>query len=179
MLVTGGLGFIGSNFVRNLLVQDNANCVNLDAMNCGSNPANLDDVSASGRYKFVRGDIANEKDVNPLIDEADAVVNIAARTHVGRSISSGAPFVQSNVIGVFTILESPRRAGRRIPFVQVGTDEEYGEIADGSFAEDDPLVPSSPYAATKASANMLVVAYARTYGLDAKVTRCTNNYGPY
>ena len=179
VLVTGGLGFIGSNFVRNLLIQRNANCVNLDAMTYGSNPANLDDVSTSGKYKFVKGDIANEKDVNPLIDGADAVVNIAAQTHVDRSISSGAPFMRSNVIGVFTILEGLRRAGRRIPFVQVGTDEEYGEIAGGSFAEDDPLAPSSPYAATKASAAMLVLAYARTYGLDAKVTRCTNNYGPY
>ena len=179
VLVTGGLGFIGSNFVRNLMIQGDVNCVNLDAMTYGSNPANLDDVSTSGKYKFVKGDIASEKDVSPLIDEADAVVNFAAQTHVDRSISSGAPFVQSNVVGVFTILEGLRRAGRRIPFVQVGTDEEYGEIADGSFAEGDPLAPSSPYAATKASAAMLVMAYARTYGLDAKVTRCTNNYGPY
>ncbi|MDG7012354.1 MAG: dTDP-glucose 4,6-dehydratase [Nitrososphaerota archaeon] len=179
VLVTGGLGFIGSNFIRNLMIHGDVNCVNLDAMTYGSNPANLDDVSASGKYKFVKGDIANEKDVCSLLDEADAVVNIAAQTHVDRSVSSGAPFVRSNVIGVFTILDALRRAGRRIPFVQVGTDEEYGEIDDGSFVEGDPLAPSSPYAATKASAAMLVMAYARTYGLDAKVTRCTNNYGPY
>jgi dTDP-glucose 4,6-dehydratase len=179
LLVTGGLGFIGSNFVRGLLKQDDVDVVNLDLISYGSNPSNLDDLSSDGRYRFVRGDIADSNITKPLLAEADAVVNLAAETHVDRSIASGAPFIRSNVNGVFTILEGLRQAGRKIPFVQAGTDEEYGEIADGSFAEDDPLSPSSPYAATKASSTMLVLAYARTYGLDAKVTRCTNNYGPY
>lgn len=180
ILVTGGLGFIGSNFVRRLLMrQEVTGVLNLDSMSYGSNPSNLEGASHDPRYRFVRGDIADPEAVRALVRDADAVVNIAAESHVDRSISSGASFVKSNVLGVFTILEELRQAGRRIPFVQVGTDEEYGEIADGSFAEDDPLAPSSPYAATKASASMLVVAYARTYGLDAKLTRCTNNYGPF
>lgn len=179
VLVTGGLGFVGSTLVRVLLGQDNAQVINLDLMSYGSNPLNLNELTRDKKYRFVRGDITNSDIVNPLLDEVEAVVNLAAETHVDRSISSGASFVRSNVNGVFTILEGLRQAGRRIPFVQVGTDEEYGEIAEGSFTEEDPVAPSSPYAATKASATMLVLAYARTYGLDAKVTRCTNNYGPY
>ena len=162
-----------------MLSQDEVSLVNLDSMSYGSNPSNLDDVFSDERYSFVRGDITDFGTVKALIDGVDTVINIAAETHVDRSISSGASFIRSNVTGVFTILEALLHVGRRTPFVQVGTDEEYGEIADGSFAEGDPLAPSSPYAATKASATMLVMAYARTYGLDAKVTRCTNNYGPY
>ena len=162
-----------------MLTQSDVSVVNFDSVSYGSNTSNLEGVTFDERYRFVRGDIADFHAVKPLFDGADAVVNIAAETHVDRSISSGESFVRSNVVGVFTLLEGLRQTGRRLPFVQVGTDEEYGEIEGGSFAEGDPLAPSSPYAATKASAAMLVMAYARTYGLDAKVTRCTNNYGPY
>jgi dTDP-glucose 4,6-dehydratase len=178
VLVTGGLGFIGSNLVRRLL-KGQEEVVNLDSMSYASNLSNLKDISANKRYKFVKGDITNPIGVEKIAGSVDAIINVAAETHVDRSISSGSAFVKSNVVGVFTLLEGLRRVGRRIPFVQVGSDEEYGEILDGSFAEGDPLVPSSPYAATKASASMLVLAYVRTYGLDAKITRCTNNYGPY
>jgi dTDP-glucose 4,6-dehydratase len=180
VLVTGGLGFIGSNFIRYMLNRRNdITLINLDSLSYGSNPSNLDDLSNGKRYIFVRGDITDVETVKPLISQADAVVNFAAETHVDRSISSGAPFVRSNVYGVFTLLEALRQGGDETSFVQVGTDEEYGEIADGSFDETDALAPSSPYAATKAAASMLVQAFARTYGLDAKITRCTNNFGPY
>lgn len=180
ILVTGGLGFVGCNFVRQLLEgQKESYVINLDSMSYGSNLLNVGDIAHSVKYRFVKGDITSPSIVRRLISEVDAIVNVAAETHVDRSISSAASFVKSNVMGVYTILEGLRQAGRRIPFVQVGTDEEYGEIEKGFFAESDPLTPSSPYAATKASASLLVLAYARTYGLDAKVTRCTNNYGPY
>lgn len=179
ILVSGGLGFIGSNFIHYLLDETEASVANLDSASYGSNPLNLQGVSGSRRYKFVKGDISDFRVVKPLIEESDAVVNLAAETHVDRSISSGAPFMNANIMGAFTIMECLRRVGKRVSFVQVGTDEEYGEIMDGSFTESDPLSPSSPYAASKASASMVVLAYARTYGLDAKVTRCTNNFGPY
>ena len=179
ILITGGLGFIGSRFVRLLLNDREESFVtNIDSMSYGSNPSNLRDFAKDQRYRFVRGNIASPDVIRRLIEDTDAVVNFAAETHVDRSISSAESFVKSNVIGVFTILEGLRRVGRKIPFVQVGTDEEYGEVLKGSFREDDPTKPSSPYAATKASASILVLSYARTYGLDAKITRCTNNYGP-
>jgi dTDP-glucose 4,6-dehydratase len=148
-------------------------------MSYGSNPTNLQDLAKDARYRFVRGDISNFGAALRLINQVDAVVNLAAETHVDRSISSGKSFISSNVLGVFSLLECLRKARRRVPFVQVGTDEEYGEVTNGSSTEEDRLSPSSPYAATKASASMLVLAYARTYGLDARITRCTNNYGPY
>lgn len=180
LLVTGGLGFIGSNFIRHLLEADaDAEITNVDAMSYGSNPANLADLKLDRRYRFRRGDISNKDVVKALVAKADLVINFAAETHVDRSISSSLPFMKSNVFGVYTILEALRHAGGGIRFVQVGTDEEYGEIREGSFAEDDMLTPSSPYAATKASASLLAIAYARTYGLDVIVTRCTNNFGPY
>jgi dTDP-glucose 4,6-dehydratase len=179
VLVTGGCGFIGSNFVRHMIRGSDFQIMNLDSMSYGSNFANLDGLQHDKRYRFVRGDIADEATIKSLIDGADAVVNFAAETHVDRSISSGLPFARSNMMGVFTILEALRHARGRVTFLQVGTDEEYGEIAEGSFSEEDSLTPSSPYAATKASGSMLVLAYTRTYGLDAKLTRCTNNFGPY
>jgi dTDP-glucose 4,6-dehydratase len=178
VLVTGGLGFIGSNFVRQVKECGDVEIINLDSMSFGSNLLNLVDVHHDKRYRFVKGDIADQGTIVPLIDEADAIVNFAAETHVDRSISSGLPFIHSNVMGVFAVLEALRHATGTKSLVQVGTDEEYGDITRGSFTEDDALAPSSPYAATKASASMLVLAYARTYGLDAKVTRCTNNFGP-
>ena len=179
ILVTGGLGFIGSNFIRRLVKEGNETLVlNLDSMSYGSSPSNLEDLVHESRYRFVRGDIVNPNTIKPLIGEVDAIVNLAAETHVDRSISSGVSFVRNNIVGVSTLLEEVRRSDREIPFVQVGTDEEYGDALRGSSTEESPLHPSSPYAASKASASMLVAAYARTYGLDVKITRCTNNYGP-
>lgn len=131
------------------------------------------------RYKFVRGDISDPPTVWRLVSEADAVVNFAAETHVDRSIAEPWPFFRSNIGGVLTILEEIRKSKREIRFVQVGTDESYGDIKKGSFREGDPLSPSSPYSASKASADLFVSAFQRTYGLDACITRCTNNYGPY
>lgn len=177
--MSGGLGFIGSNFIRYLLeANGDAEITNIDAMSYGSNSSNLEDLLPDKRYRFVKGDISNEGIVKPLLAKADIVVNFAAETHVDRSISSGMPFMVSNVMGVYKILEALRHGRRGTRFIQVGTDEEYGEIKERSFTEENVLTPSSPYAATKASASMLVLAYARTYGLDAMIARSTNNFGP-
>jgi dTDP-glucose 4,6-dehydratase len=176
ILVTGGLGFIGSNFVRYIL-NSNAEVVNVDAMKYGSNPNNLKDVDE--RYSFVKGDISDYELMSRLVKDVDAVVNFAAESHVDRSISSPYPFLQSNVIGVFVLLEALRKNNPDARFVHVSTDEVYGDILDGSFSEKDTLMPSSPYSASKAAGDMFVLAYARTYSLHAMVTRCTNNYGMY
>ncbi len=180
LLVTGGLGFIGSNFVRRAISADEeTTIINADMMTYGSNKENLAGVDRSARYRFVKVDVADVATMKKLVGTCDAVINLAAETHVDRSISSGASFLRSNVYGVFSILEALRSARRKVPFVQVGTDEEYGDIDEGSYREGDPLSPSSPYAATKASASLLALAYVRTYGVDARIGRCTNNYGPY
>lgn len=180
LLVAGGLGFIGSNFITNVIgKKDTEAVVNIDNISYGASRENLSQFKGDSRYKFVEGDIADAAMLSRFLPKVDVVVNFAAQTHVDRSIADPWSFFRSNVTGVFTILEALRQVDGGTKFVQVGTDEEYGEIADGSFAEGDPLTPSSPYAATKVSATMLVLAYARTYGLDVMVTRCTNNYGPY
>ena len=173
ILVTGGLGFIGSNFVRSMM--DKAEITVVDALKYGSNESNLKD----SEYKFVKGDICNYEIMAELVKGVDAIVNFAAETHVDRSISNPYAFVESNVVGTFTILEAMRKINPEARLVHVSTDEVYGDIEKGSFKEDDMLMPSSPYSASKASADMLVLAYVRTYGLDAVITRCTNNYGAY
>ena len=178
ILITGGLGFIGSNFVRYLVEEvgmDAAEITVVDALKYGSNENNLKD----SEYKFVRGDICDYELMAELVKKTDAIVNFAAETHVDRSISSPYPFIESNVIGTYTILETMRKVNPEARLVHVSTDEVYGDIEKGSFKEDDVLRPSSPYSASKASADMLVLAYVRTYGLNAMITRCTNNYGPY
>jgi dTDP-glucose 4,6-dehydratase len=178
-LITGGLGFIGSNFIRHILsAHGNARVVNLDNMSIGSNPASLNDVKKDKRYKFVKGDIVDPKLVSRLMRDVDVVVNFAAETHVDRSISNPEPFFKSNTIGTFNLLEQVRRSDG-VKFVHISTDEVYGEIAKGSFKESDSTNPSSPYSASKTAADTLVLTYCRTYGLDALVTRCTNNFGPY
>ncbi len=178
-LITGGLGFISSNFVRYILsTYGDARVVNLDNMSIGSNPANLGDIRGDRRYKFVKGDIVDPKLVSRLMRDTDVLVNLAAETHVDRSISNPEPFFRSNTLGAFNLLECARRS-KGVKFVHISTDEVYGEIAKGSFKESDPLKPSSPYSASKAAADMLVLTYCRTYDLDALVTRCTNNFGPY
>ena len=181
VLVTGGLGFIGSNFIRYLLSNypDVEVIINVDAMKYGSNPANLKDLEDDERYQFIKGDIADYELMAELVRKVDVIVNFAAETHVDRSISNPYSFLRSNVIGVFMILEAIRKENPNVRLVHISTDEVYGDILKGSFKEDDRLKPSSPYSASKAAADMFVLAYVRTYGINASITRCTNNYGPY
>ena len=176
VLVTGGAGFIGSNFVRHLLNNTNCAVVNLDKLTYAGNLNNIKDLRGEKRHKFIRGDIRNRKLVGSLVKKADAVVNFAAESHVDRSIKAPNVFVESNVLGVQVLLEACRRLGVR--FEQISTDEVYGSRVEGSFSETDVLNPSSPYSASKAAADLLVNAYHVTYGLEVTVTRSTNNYGP-
>ncbi len=178
VLVTGGLGFIGSNFVRYYLDENrDSQIINLDALKYGSNPENLKSVQGDERYSFVRGDITDYNLVSRLVRDVDIVVNFAAETHVDRSISDPSSFIESNVVGVFTMLEALRKSNPMARLVQISTDEVYGDTLKGSFTESDPLRPSSPYSASKAASDVFVLAYARTYALHAMITRCTNNYG--
>lgn len=176
ILVTGGLGFIGSNFIRHMSEEAGAfEFVVIDAQKYGSNESNLKELE----YKFVKGNICDYELMSKLVKNTDAIVNFAAETHVDRSISSPYSFIESNVIGTYTILEAMRNVNLDVKLVHVSTDEVYGDIEEGSFNEDNGLKPSSPYSASKASADMFVLAYVRTYGLNAAITRCTNNYGNY
>lgn len=181
LLVTGGCGFIGSNFIRYVLARDPAILViNLDCLTYAGNPANLADVATGLRYSFVYGDIVDRGLVRRVVGSGtDVIINFAAETHVDRSICDARPFVHSNVLGTLTLLDATREFGVA-RFVQISTDEVYGSLASpGRFTEVSPLAPSSPYAASKAAADMLVRSYVHTYGLPAIITRCANNYGPY
>jgi len=182
ILVTGGAGFIGSSFVRYVLrKRPDIKVVNYDQLTYAGNLRNLDDVAGDPRYTFVRGDIANPAQVEALCGahHFNAVVNFAAETHVDRSIIDAAPFVRTNIEGTRCLLEAARKQAVS-KFVQISTDEVYGSLGPtGSFREDTPLDPTSPYSATKAAADLLVLAYHKTHGLPALITRCTNNYGPY
>jgi len=180
LLVTGGLGFIGSNFIRLMLNRhDDCRILNLDAQGFGSNILNLRDLKDDRRYAFFQGDIADSRLVSSLVEKADLVVNFAAETHVYRSISRPDSFLHSNVNGVFCLLEAIRDHNPSVRYVQISTDEVYGDILRGSSTEDSTLRPSSPYSASKAAGDVFVLAYARTSGLEAMITRCTNTYGPY
>jgi dTDP-glucose 4,6-dehydratase len=181
ILVTGGCGFIGSNFVLHLLrTREDVQVINLDKLTYAGNLANLSEIEGDSRHRFVRGDICDEALVGRLLGEGvDSVVNFAAETHVDRSIQDSAPFILTNVGGTHALLTGARRNKVR-KFVQVGTDEVYGSLGpSGQFTEDSPLQPNNPYSASKASADLLVRAFQRTYGMDATITRCTNNYGPF
>jgi len=180
ILVTGGLGFIGSNLIRYLLSEcPDHQITNVDNLSLGANPANLKDLSMPKRYRFIKGDISEAKLVTKLVRKNDVIINCAAETHVDRSIANPLPFLNSNVLGTFTILEAIRKNNPNARMVHVSTDETYGDILEGSFDEDDRLKPSNPYAATKSSADMFVLAYHRTYSIHAAITRCTNNFGPF
>ena len=180
LLVTGGLGFIGSNFIRLMLHEhDDCRIINVDDLRYGSNQDNLLNFKNNDRYTFRKGDIADREFIAGLIKNVDAVVSFAAETHVDRSISKPDSFLHSNVLGVFNLLEALRLHNSTARFVQISTDEVYGDIMNGSFTEESTLRPSSPYSASKAAGDVFVQAYARTYGLQAMITRCTNNYGPY
>ena len=180
ILVTGGLGFIGSNLCKYMLTEHTrSEIVNIDKIGIGANPANLKDLEKDKRYTFIKGDVCNSKLIDKTIKQVDAVVNVAAETHVDRSIADPQTFIQNNTLGTFTVLEAIRKHNKQARLVQVSTDEVYGDILEGSFTEQHPPKPSNPYSASKASADMFVHAYRRTYGLNASVTRCTNNFGPY
>lgn len=181
LVVTGAAGFIGSNFVRRALqTEPTWEIVAFDALTYAGNLQNLSGLESSGRFRFVRGDICDEQAVREVVDDgAWAVVNFAAESHVDRSIHGAAEFVRTNVLGTQTLLERSRHAGIE-RFVQISTDEVYGSLGPtGRFSEHSPLQPRSPYSASKASADLLALAYHETYGLPVMITRCSNNYGPY
>lgn len=184
ILVTGGCGFIGSNFIGYLLARnDLAKITNIDALTYAGNPANLAGVVADygERYEFLKADICDAEKVDQVLSKHDyfAVINFAAESHVDRSIDSPGDFIHTNVVGTSTLLNAARRHGVE-RFVQISTDEVYGSLGpEGKFTESSPLEPSSPYSASKASADLLALAYHHTYGMRVVITRCSNNYGPY
>jgi dTDP-glucose 4,6-dehydratase len=181
LLVTGGCGFIGSNLIHYLLQHDaDVDVINLDALSYAGNPDNVRALASSPRYRFVQGDVAHPATVkNVLRGGVSAVIHLAAESHVDRSIRDSSPFLRTNVLGTQVLLEAAREFGVE-RFIQVSTDEVYGSLGPtGYFTEKTALAPTNPYAASKAAADLLVQSYAKTYGLPAIVTRCSNNYGPY
>jgi dTDP-glucose 4,6-dehydratase len=180
--VTGGAGFIGSNYVRGLLAGfwgSNVTSVTVfDAFTYAGNPKNLSECSSDPRLKIVKGDIREATDIDSALPGHDVVVHFAAESHVDRSIESSSIFVTTNVLGTQQMLEGALRHNIKT-FVHISTDEVYGSIAEGSWDEQEPLLPNSPYAASKASSDLLARSYARTYGLDVRITRCSNNFGTH
>ena len=179
LLVCGGAGFIGSAFIRNYLKNHPSDKItNLDSLTIGSNEANLLSVEQNPNYSFIKDDIRNMVVIDKLSKEHDVIVNFAAESHVDRSIANPKPFLDTNIIGTYSILEAARKNDKL--FIHVSTDEIYGDADEGqSFTEADILKPSNPYSATKAAADLLVASYARTYGMKVITTRCTNNFGPF
>ncbi len=181
LIITGGAGFIGSGFIRHILqTRSDWQIVNLDALTYAGNLENLTDVEDNPRYQFVRGSIDKQEQVGDVVaGGADAIINFAAESHVDRSIMDAASFVQTNVVGTQILLEAARKV-RSLRFIQISTDEVYGTLGPrGSFTETSPLAPNSPYAASKACADLLARSYHSTYDMDIVITRCCNNYGPY
>jgi dTDP-glucose 4,6-dehydratase len=183
LLVTGGAGFIGSNFVRMVLTDkfpdfNVEQLTVLDLLTYAGDEENLKPISSDKRYKFVKGDIRDLELAKKLMQEADQVVHFAAESHVDRSIEGGSEFVSTNVMGTQVLLDAARSTNIK-RFVHVSTDEVYGSISEGSWPEDHPLLPNSPYSASKAGSDLLVRAYNRTHKLDTVITRCSNNYGQY
>ncbi len=181
LFVTGGLGFIGSNFIRLILREHpDYRITNFDKVTYAGNPASLADLVSDPRYSFIRGDICDRKAVDLALSNhpSDAIIHFAAESHVDRSISDASGFVMTNVLGTQVLLDGAHR--HKIPkFVHISTDEVYGSIPSGSFKETDILNPSSPYSASKASSDLIARAFFLTHGLPVIITRCTNNYGPY
>ena len=177
ILVTGGLGFIGSNFILKVLNEDrDIKIVNVDAEIDGSNKKNLTSIENNTNYEFVKGNITNVKLMEKLIQTCDIIVNFAAESFVDRSINNANPFLVSNIRGAFTIVDIATKLDKRM--IQISTDEVFGSISNGSVNEESRFNPSNPYAATKASAELLVSSYHKTFGSDVIITRCTNNFGP-
>jgi dTDP-glucose 4,6-dehydratase len=182
LLITGAAGFIGSNFVR-MIARGDLQGVSyfkvLDKLTYAGVKANLEAAADLPIYEFVEGDICDPQLVTDLLQEIDAVVNFAAESHVDRSISGSSDFVQTNIVGVQILLDAIKASGRAIRFLQVSTDEVYGSIESGSWTEDWPLQPNSPYSASKASGELLARSYNKTHGMDVVITRCSNNYGTH
>ena len=177
LLVTGGLGFIGSNFILKILNQNkDIEIINIDAQLDGSNMKNLQNLEHSRNYEFVKGNITNKKLMEEQIKKCDAVVNFAAESFVDRSINDANPFLVSNIRGAFTILDVITKQKKRM--IQISTDEVFGSLSNQTAIETSKFNPSSPYAATKAAAELIINSYSVTYGSDVITTRCTNNYGP-
>lgn len=179
--ITGGAGFIGSNFIRYILKQHpDYQLVSYDVLTYAGNLENLRDIEGNPRYKFVKGDICDEKAVEQTIftEKPDVILNFAAESHVDRSILDPSAFIKTNIFGVRVLLETAKKFGIK-RFVQISTDECYGSIKDGEFKETDPLLPNSPYAASKAGADLLVRSYHKTFGLPVSITRSSNNFGPF
>ena len=181
ILVTGGCGFIGSNFIRLILETRDYEVINLDALTYAGNPENLKDLENHPRYRFVRGRIEDSSLAGSIMKEVDSVVNFAAESHVDRSILKASPFIATNVMGTQVLLDAFRQCECRGVFVHVSTDEVYGSLGpdDPPFREDDPLLPNSPYSASKASSDLFCRAAWKTFGLPVVITRCSNNYGPF
>jgi len=182
LLVTGAAGFIGSNFVRMIAkgeLQGVSSVIVLDKLTYAGVRENLDSAANLSRYEFRQGDICDPVVVADLLIDVDAVINFAAESHVDRSISGAADFVQTNIVGVQVLLDAIKASGRKIRFLQVSTDEVYGSIESGSWTEEWPLQPNSPYSASKAGGELLARSYYRTHGMDVVITRCSNNYGTH
>ena len=182
ILVTGGAGFIGSNFVRMIAqgrLQGISKVTVLDKLTYAGVLSNLNDAQNLSSYTFVTGDICDSQLVSILLQEVDAVINFAAESHVDRSIAGAEDFVQTNIVGVQVLLDAIKASSKKIRFLQVSTDEVYGSIETGSWTEDWPLLPNSPYSASKASGELLARSYQRTHGTDVVITRCSNNYGTH
>ncbi|MCR4335280.1 MAG: dTDP-glucose 4,6-dehydratase [archaeon] len=178
ILVTGGCGFIGSNFIKMLLKETDYEIVNLDLLTYAGNPENLKDIADNKRYAFVKGDIAIKKDVEKAMNGIDTVFHFAAESHVDNSINDSDPFIKTNVYGTKTLLDVAREKNIE-RFVHVSTDEVYGSVETGKSTERDILEPRNPYSASKAASDLLALSYANTYEMDIVVTRSSNNYGPY
>jgi len=178
LLVCGGAGFIGSCFIRNHLKNNPDDTItNLDNLSIGSNLKNLDEVKTNPNYKFIKEDIKNHQTVNEISRDVDVIINFAAETHVDRSIADPKPFIETNILGTYSLLEAARKNDKL--FIHISTDEVYGDAENkDSFTENDILNPRNPYSATKAGADLLVAAYHKTHGLKCITTRCTNNFGP-
>lgn len=182
LLITGGAGFIGSNYVR-MVAESHLGAIDsviiLDKLTYAGNLKNIESILTSGSFEFIEGDICNETLIAKLVNKVDAIINFAAESHVDRSISNSTNFFQTNVTGVKVLLDVVKNSRKLIRFLQVSTDEVYGSIDIGSWDENFLLQPNSPYSASKASADLLARAYNRTFGLDIVTTRCSNNYGTY
>ena len=179
ILVCGGAGFIGSAFIRNYINNHPEHkIINLDSLTIGSNLKNLSEVEQNNNYQFIKGDIKNQKTIDDLVKDVDIIINFAAESHVDRSIANPKPFIETNILGTYSLLEATKKYDNL--FIHVSTDEVYGDAEnEDSFTEKSIINPSNPYSATKASADHLVSAYHRTYGIKCITTRCTNNFGPY
>lgn len=182
ILLTGAAGFIGSNFVR-MIVNGQFKGITgvkvLDKLTYAGVKSNLDSAAELSKYEFIHGDICDPFVVAELLKDIDAVLNFAAESHVDRSISGAADFVQTNIVGVQVLLDAIKVSGKQIRFLQVSTDEVYGSIEEGTWTEDWPLQPNSPYSASKAGGELLARSYNRTHGMDVVITRCSNNYGTH